>query len=111
MLMRTVIIAIAVALNTVPMAFAQTGSATELNAVGEIRIGPDGLVQGYRPEGKLSPSVAAAVGKNVRTWRFDPILVKGAPATAKTSVHIRLQVDSANDSDTLHIEEVSFSNT
>jgi hypothetical protein len=108
MLMRTVIAAIAFALNAVPMAFAQTGSATELTAVGEIRIGADGQVLDYRPEGKLAPSVAAAVGKNVRTWRFEPILVKGAPATAKTSVHIRLQLDSVNDSDTVRITEVSF---
>jgi len=46
----------------------------EMIAEGEIQIGTDGKVSDYRLKSELAPLVADLVGRNVRKWRFEPIL-------------------------------------
>ena len=65
---------------------AQNSTVLEMSADGEIRIAPDGHVTDYKLKSTLSPTIAALVDRNVRSWRFEPIVVDGNPVAAKTAL-------------------------
>lgn len=76
---------------------------------GDIRIGPDGGVREYRLQTELSPKIAEVVDRNVRAWKFRPILVDGKPVAAKTAMSLWLSAEpSENDTYTLMVRNVQF---
>jgi TonB family protein len=60
---------------------------------GDLYIGTEGMVTDFRLRSTdLAPDIAAMVGKGVRSWRFEPILVDGRPVNAKTSLELELSL-------------------
>ncbi|MEP6939683.1 MAG: energy transducer TonB [Rudaea sp.] len=58
---------------------------------------------------KLTPVVAGIVDKDVRGWRFEPILVDGVAVVAKTAMFLRIKAEpGTKDNYTLRIEDVRF---
>lgn len=87
----------------------QAQAEFELTAHGEIEIGPDGSVLTHRIERGLSAIITKLVEKNVRTWRFEPILVEGRPVIAKTTMQLALQAKPTPEGDyALTLENVWF---
>lgn len=81
----------------------------EMDAVGDIEIGPDGAVKDYRIDGKLPAGVAQAVDKNVRLWKFEPILVDGKPVIATTRMRLALTaIPTQGDEFALKVSNVWF---
>jgi hypothetical protein len=81
----------------------------EMNATGEIEIGPDGSVHDYRLQSDLKPVIAAIVDKEVRSWKFEPILVEGKPVIGKTKLRLALSaVPAGADEYKLKIDNVWF---
>lgn len=71
--------------------------AYELNANGQIEIGPDGAVRNYTLDGKLPPEIAQAIDRSVRAWTFEPILVDAKPVIAKTRLRLVLLATPVDD--------------
>lgn len=81
----------------------------EMDAVGEIEIGPDGAVKDYRLGGDLPQGVVQAVDSNVRRWKFEPILVDGRPVIATTRMRLALTaVPTEGDQFALKVTNVWF---
>jgi hypothetical protein len=89
---------------------AQNSTVLEMSADGEIRIAPDGHVTDYKLKSTLSPTIAALVDRNVRSWRFEPIVVDGNPVAAKTALHLGLKAEPTGSEDkyTIRIADVRF---
>ncbi|UEX17923.1 energy transducer TonB [Stenotrophomonas sp. SI-NJAU-1] len=64
---------------------------------GVIDIGGEGQVEGFQLDRreKIDAGIADFVDKAVRGWRFEPVLVNGAPVQARTAVRLRLMADNA----------------
>jgi hypothetical protein len=86
---------------------AETATALEMNADGEIQVATDGTVSDYRLHSELPPMVAELVDKDVRGWRFEPVLVEGKPVVAKTAMHLALKAEPAGDHDSYRIKIVN----
>jgi len=56
----------------------------------EIAIDPSGALIDYRSETPLPDDVRISLERQVRTWRFEPVLVEGKPVKAKTRMRITL---------------------
>ncbi|MNK58476.1 Gram-negative bacterial tonB protein [compost metagenome] len=77
---------------------AQTRSAVRAQAeasmvlTGEIDIGTEGQVEGFRLDRRdlVNPAIATFVDENVQGWRFEPVRVDGRASKARTPVSIRL---------------------
>jgi hypothetical protein len=82
---------------TPPVLAAETATALEMNADGEIQVATDGTVSDYRLRSELPPMVADLVDKDVRGWRFEPVLIEGSPVVAKTAMHLALKAEPAGD--------------
>jgi hypothetical protein len=82
----------------------------EMEAKGEIEIGADGSVHDYRLKSKLNPAIAAIVDRNVRGWKFEPIVVDGKPVIGKTMMRLALSASPAGGDDEyrLKVENVWF---
>ncbi len=81
----------------------------EMVAVGEIEIGPEGAVQDYKLGDELAPGVRSAVNKNVRRWKFEPILVDGKPVFTTTGMRFALTaVPAERDQYALNVTKVWF---
>ncbi len=65
----------------------------EMNAVGEVRIEPDGHVGDYRLDSKLVPAIAKVIDRAVRGWVFEPILVDGKAVAARTTLNMGLKAE------------------
>jgi hypothetical protein len=93
-----------------PAAAAGTAPVLEISADGEVQIATDGSVSDYRLRSKLVPSVADLVDKNVRSWRFEPVIVDGAAVVAKTAMHLGLKAEplDGKDSYRIRITEIRF---
>ncbi len=91
-------------------AWAEEAKVLEMDVRGQVQIAPDGHVIDYRLDSKLAPTVADLIGRNVRSWRFEPIIVDGAAVTAKTSMNLQLRAEPAagKDSFTLRIANLRF---
>lgn len=69
---------------------------------GSILVSPDGSVQSYtvdQPD-KLPSVVVDVLGKNVPTWKFEPVTVDGKPVLAKARMSVRIvgkRVDDSHD--------------
>jgi len=92
----------------VPIAHAGQASAVlDMDATGEVQIAPDGQVSDYRLQSQLAPEIATLVDRNVRAWRFKPIVINGAAVTAKTALHIRLNAEPQEGRDSYIVRVVS----
>jgi hypothetical protein len=97
-------------------AFAALASAAaqpeyEMDAVGTVEIGADGLVRDYQQRSNvLAPKIAELVEHNVRTWKFNPIIVDGNAVAAKTTVRLHLKAVPSAEADryTVRIDNVIF---
>ena len=87
-ILRRFACAVALTMGAAGIASAQhsTAPVIELTARGEIQIAPDGHVSDYELKTKLAPSVAQALDRAVRGWRFEPVLVDGRAVAAKTTM-------------------------
>lgn len=69
---------------------------------GSILVSPDGGVQSYTVDqaDKLPATVVDLLGKNVPTWKFEPVTVDGKPVLAKAKMSVRIvgkRVDDSHD--------------
>jgi len=83
----------------------------EMSADGEVQIAPDGRVSDYRLQSKLEKAIADVIDRNVRGWRFEPVVIDGRAVTAKTAMHLSLKAEPADgkaDSYTLRVTSVRF---
>ncbi|HDS1040627.1 TPA: energy transducer TonB [Stenotrophomonas maltophilia] len=76
----------------------QTEASMTLSGV--IDIGREGQVEGFQLDHreKVAADVASLVDRTVKAWRFQPVLVDGAPVQARTAVRLRLLADNLTDS-------------
>jgi len=97
MLSRTALFAAAGLLaSVISIAWARpdpSAATLEMVADGEVQIANDGHVSDYRLHSKLAPDIAAMVDRAVHGWHFEPIMVAGAPAVAKTAMRLRLKAE------------------
>jgi hypothetical protein len=91
-------------------AAASPAPVLEMSADGEVQIATDGSVSDYRLRSQLAPSVAGLVDQNVRSWRFEPVIVDGAAVVAKTAMHLGLKAEplDGKDSYRIRITDVRF---
>jgi hypothetical protein len=81
----------------------------DLLSSGEIVIGPDGAVLSHALDPGLQPQVRELVEKNIRTWRFDPILVEGRAVKARTRMNLELSaLPNAAGNYVLRVERAWF---
>jgi hypothetical protein len=90
-----------------PALAAETATALEMSAEGEIQVATDGTVSDYRLQSKLPPVVADLVDRDVRGWRFEPVLVEGTPVVARTAMQLALKAEPAGDNDSYRIRIVN----
>ncbi len=66
---------------------------------GSIDVAPDGSVQSYAIDHaeKLPPVVVELLGKNVPTWRFEPVSVDGKPVLATAPMSLRIVARRSDD--------------
>lgn len=86
----------------------EADSVLELDVVGTIEVAADGSVHDYTLETGLKPSVKDLVGRTVRSWRFEPILVDGKPVIATTRMLLQLEALLRNDTYVLRVADVNF---
>ncbi len=76
---------------------------------GTIDVARDGTVSGYTLEGGVKPAIRAAIDKNVRSWRFEPITVDGRAVVATTQMNLQLVAVPVDNGDYgLRVEKVWF---
>jgi len=92
MFLRIVALSAMSAISGVSLA-AQDSTVLEMSADGEIHITPDGHVSDFQLKSNLSPTVAALVDRNVRSWHFEPIVIDGSPVAAKTALNMELKAE------------------
>jgi hypothetical protein len=106
----TILVALAVAALGVRPAAGNEAPMLEISADGEVQIAVDGSVSDYRLRNQVPPSVADLVGKNVRHWHFQPIIVDGSAVVAKTAMHLGLKAEPIDGKENyrVRITEVRF---
>jgi hypothetical protein len=81
----------------------------EMSTAGEIVIAPDGSVSSHQLEAGLAPVVQALVDKNVKTWKFEPIVSEGRAVSARTRMQLALSAVPDRDGNyVLKLENVWF---
>jgi hypothetical protein len=78
----------------------------EMDANGELQIGTDGEVIYYRMNSQLAGNLAAIVDKDVRRWRFEPIVVDGHAVVAKTKMRLHLKAEPIGNGDNFSVRIV-----
>jgi hypothetical protein len=87
----------------------QARPTLDMSADGEVRIAADGHVTNCTLNSELAPTIASLVDRNVRSWRFEPIVVDGNAVAAKTALHIDLQATPTDkDNYSVRITNVRF---
>jgi hypothetical protein len=89
----------ALALGAVSVSAAAVKPVYEMDADGELQIGVEGQVTDYRMSSKLTGDLAAIVDRNVRAWRFEPIVVDGHAVVAKTKMRLHLKAEPTENGD------------
>lgn len=75
----------------------------------EIKIDPSGALVDYRSETPLPDNVRASLEKQVRSWRFEPVLVQGQPVTARARMRVTLAArDLGNEQYAVSVDNVTF---
>lgn len=76
---------------------------------GTIDVAKDGAVSGYTLEDGVKPAIRAAIDKNVRNWRFEPITVDGRAVVATTQMNLQLVAVPIDNGDYgLRVEKAWF---
>lgn len=89
----------------------QKQATYQVTIEGDLYVGPDGTVTDYQLRSDdLSQVIAGLVDKQVRSWRFEPILVDGRAVRAKTSLKLALTVSPVAGGYRLHVAGVGFGN-
>ncbi|MBW3549733.1 MAG: energy transducer TonB [Proteobacteria bacterium] len=103
-------VTVALTLSLAPPAPAQEQLAVyRLEAAGRIEIAPDGSVHDLQLEAGHKATVAQALTKSIRGWRFEPITQDGKPVIASTRLRLELEARPATDGDyRLFIDKVHF---
>lgn len=111
-MMRFVLLALVLAF--VPQARASKPPAApdavyEIQALGSIRIGENGMVIDHTLDAALSPRVSDVLANHIRSWQFEPILIDGKPASAQTKMRVVLTATPhGGESYALTISDVWF---
>jgi hypothetical protein len=111
LLLQRIACAVALTIGAIDTASAQkaTTPVIEITATGEIQIAPDGHVNDYQLKSKLSPTIAALIDRNARSWQFEPVVVDGKAVIAKTKMTLYLRGEpTSGDSYSLSIANVNF---
>lgn len=83
----------------------------QITVDGDLYIGTEGAVTDCKLRNDdLTPAIAALVDKQVRSWRFEPILVDGRAVKAKTSLKLVLTASPVAGGYQLHVTGVGFGN-
>jgi len=89
----------------------QTQATYEITVDGDLQIGTEGRVTDFKLRSRdVTADIAALVDKQVRSWRFEPILVDGRAVNAKTSLALQLTLSPIAGGYTLHVANVRFGN-
>lgn len=90
-------------------AFAAPPHELEMSTSGEIVIAADGRVVSHELDPGLAPVVKDLVDRNVRNWRFEPILVDGEARPARTRMQLALSAVPDDEGNyTLRLDNVWF---
>ena len=79
---------------------------------GSIEMRPDGSVERIAMDQskRLSRAVGQMIGAQVSQWRFEPLLVDGEPARARTNMQLRIVAQPKDDQHfDVRIQSASFS--
>lgn len=102
-----VALALPVSAQTPPPAAVDSIMTTRVDS--EIKIDPSGALVDYRSETPLPENVRANLEKQVRGWRFEPVLVQGQPVTARARMRITLAArDIGNEQYAVSVDNVTF---
>lgn len=81
---------------------------------GDVEIGPTGEVVSYalqQTRKPLPPVIATRLPAQVKSWRFDPVLVDGKPVVARTRMRITLLASEQDGGYSISIDNVTFPRT
>jgi TonB family protein len=84
------------------------GKELRLDVAGEIGIDPQGAVYDYDIGTILTPELKALVGKNVRQWKFEPVVRDGKAVHAKSGMRMILAAVPVDGGYRMRIENVRF---
>ena len=83
----------------------------KLTVHGDLYIGPEGTVTDLElRNADLTTEIAALVDRQVRKWRFEPILVDGRAVNAKTRMKLELSLEPVAGGHQLRVVGVGFGN-
>jgi TonB family protein len=75
---------------------------------GSIVIDPQGQVSEFTIDTPLLDKMRVALDRTVRTWRFEPVIVDGAPRTARAKMRVILSALAQGDNYQVKIDNVVF---
>lgn len=81
----------------------------ETSVSGTIEVAKDGAVSAYTLDDQVKPAIRAAIDKNIRSWRFEPIVVDGQAVVATTQMRLQLlAVPLENGDYGLRVDKIGF---
>ncbi|RZA28966.1 MAG: TonB family protein [Lysobacteraceae bacterium] len=80
----------------------------QTQVTGRIEVGADGVVSGHALDERLDPAVRNAVDRNIRGWRFEPVVVDGRPVIATTTLRLQLTAVPVEGDYALKVDKVWF---
>lgn len=106
--MRIIMIAMAMLLSFAATARDTADTQLERTVAGEIEIAADGSVHGYTLDEELTPTLAEALGRSIRQWRFEPITVEGRPVIAVCRMRLDLLLVPVGENLGFRVADVNF---
>jgi len=95
-----------------PAASASTTQDVEhvlsMSVEGTLLVDTDGSVRDYALTSPVPPNLAAALGKVVKGWRFEPVLVDGQLVRAEAKMRISLAATKDGDNYQVRVENAVF---
>jgi outer membrane biosynthesis protein TonB len=79
-----------------------------MSVEGTLLVDTDGSVREYALTTKVSPGLAEAIGKAVKSWRFEPVLIDGQLVRAAAKMHISLAATKTGQDYQVHVENAVF---
>lgn len=80
----------------------------QTQVTGRIEIAPDGTVSSFKLDERLSAAIRQAVDRNIRSWRFEPVIVGGRPVIAATTLRLQLEAVPVGADYVLKVAKVWF---
>jgi len=75
---------------------------------GTLVVDTDGSVRDYALTTTVTPGLAEALGKTIKAWRFEPVLVDGQPTRAEAKMRISLAATENGKDYQVHVENAVF---